>query len=157
METQVNYDQGDLSAFERRLAEWQPKTEGLDPDAMLFAAGLAAGQRRARFLWPALCALLLVPIGGLGVWGFSERSERLALTSQLGRRAPFTDVLASNGAVSKFRYTPAANDYFQQRKRVEQDASYYLASIEPARLDAHGLQLPQTEIMRAGQWSDLLE
>jgi len=81
----------DLSACERRLAGWQPAAGNLDTDAMLFAAGRAAG-RRGRLLWPALCTLLAAQVAGLGVWGFSERSERVALAGLLHDRVPAPNI-----------------------------------------------------------------
>ena len=51
----------DLSEIERRLSVWRPNAEGLNRDAMLYAAGLAAGKaERGRLLWPALCGFLAV-------------------------------------------------------------------------------------------------
>src|SRR5260370_13561380 len=79
----------DLSDVERRLAGWQPASGNLDADAMLFAAGRAAGPHGpGRLLWPAVCALLAVQAAGLAVWGLSERAERQALASRLRERAP---------------------------------------------------------------------
>ncbi len=46
----------DLSEFERLLAGWQPSSDGLNADAMLFAAGQAAARRgRSQRIWPILC------------------------------------------------------------------------------------------------------
>jgi hypothetical protein len=53
----------DLNAFEHHLAEVAPHPGGLDRDALLFAAGQAAG-RRGRF-WPVLCATLALVSAGL--------------------------------------------------------------------------------------------
>src|SRR5439155_10166786 len=72
--------QDDLSDVERRLSGWRPRVEGLDADAMLFAAGLAAGRRgRVVFVVSALGGLLAIVAAGLGVWALSERSERQML------------------------------------------------------------------------------
>ena len=74
MDAKTPRHEDDLSDFERHLAGWQPASDGLNADAMLFAAGQAAGRRgRSQLLWPMLCALLTVQAAGLGVWGLSER------------------------------------------------------------------------------------
>ena len=89
MDAKTPRHEDDLSDFERHLAGWQPASDGLSADAMLFAAGQAAGRRgRSQLLWPMLCALLTVQAAGLGVWGLSERAERQALASRLSERAP---------------------------------------------------------------------
>src|SRR5258708_7360012 len=54
----------DLSAFQQHLAEVAPHPGRLERDALLFAAGQAAG-RRGRF-WPALAAALALVSAGLG-------------------------------------------------------------------------------------------
>jgi hypothetical protein len=54
----------DLTAFTRTLAEAAPHPGHLNRDALLFAAGLAAGRRR-RF-WPAVAAALALLSAGLG-------------------------------------------------------------------------------------------
>jgi hypothetical protein len=77
----------DLSEMERQLAAWTPAPDGLDADAMLFAAGRASARPGlARFLWPALatCAGAFVVV--LGVWLSVERSERRNLAQQLQQR-----------------------------------------------------------------------
>ena len=81
MDTQPSSNEDDLSDVERRLTGWQPAAERLDADAMLFAAGRAAGQGGlGRLLWPACCVLLVVQAAGLLVWGLAERAERFPLT-----------------------------------------------------------------------------
>jgi hypothetical protein len=74
----------DLNALERRLSAWQPNREGLDTDAMLFAAGRASMRPGpARFAWPVLTALLTGVSVVLGLWLANERDERLILAAQL--------------------------------------------------------------------------
>jgi hypothetical protein len=76
------HDDRDLTDLERRLAAWRPALQGLDPDAMLFAAGrVSAG--RPRPIWPVLAASMSVVAAALALWANSERSERLALAYQL--------------------------------------------------------------------------
>ena len=67
MDAHTPRHEDDLSEFERHLAGWQPSSDGLDADAMLFAAGQAAGRRgRSQLLWPVLCALVTVQAAGAG-------------------------------------------------------------------------------------------
>ena len=81
----------DLNDVERRLSAWRPSVEGLDADAMLFAAGRAVAPRR--FLWPALASCLAVLAVSLGLWATAERNERLALDRQLRERsAPVSEL-----------------------------------------------------------------
>jgi hypothetical protein len=125
--------QDDLSDFERHLAGWQPASDGLNADAMLFAAGQAAGRReRSQLLWPVLCALLTVQSVGLGVWGLSERAERQALAIHLPDRTPTQ--LASPAIVAVVRdssYQPSPGDYLSTRRLMEQDPNGWLASLQP--------------------------
>lgn len=74
----------DLNELERRLSGWEPAQQALDADAMLFAAGRAAGQRGAiRRVWPTLTGLLGVVVLALLFWGMGERKERVRLADQL--------------------------------------------------------------------------
>ena len=75
----------DLNELERRLSSWRPSIEGLDADAMLFAAGRATAPRR--FVWPTLATFLAVLAIALAVWATAERRERLALADQLRERS----------------------------------------------------------------------
>jgi len=60
MDTNHPCPDGELNDLERRLSAWRPAAEGLDPDAVLFAAGRASVRPGpARFAWPALAACLL--------------------------------------------------------------------------------------------------
>lgn len=76
-----------LNDLERRLSAWAPASAGLDPDAMLFAAGRASAGR-GRYGWPALSVLLAAVSVALGVWVSAERAERIALAEQLRRHDP---------------------------------------------------------------------
>jgi hypothetical protein len=79
----------DLNDVERRLSGWQPAGDGLDTDAMLFAAGRASARRGAgRYAWPTVAGCLAVVAGVLGVWLAAERAERLALVQQLRQQTP---------------------------------------------------------------------
>jgi hypothetical protein len=155
MDAQLPHDQDDLTDIESRLAAWQPKTDGLRSDAMLFAAGRRGPSR----LWPAVCALLLVQVVGLAFWLSSERSQRLGLASQpvQGVSVPASSTLATSGNALQRAYVPLPNDYLHQRRRLEQDADYHLAMSIPPRPGDVEQEFPQAAILRAGQWSDLLE
>jgi hypothetical protein len=74
-----------LTDLERRLASWRPSATGLDPDAMLFAAGRAAAGR-PRPIWPALAGTMAVIAVVLAGWLASEHNERLVLARQLDSR-----------------------------------------------------------------------
>jgi hypothetical protein len=159
MDRQHSHDQDDLSDIERRLACWRPTADFLDTDAMLFAAGLAAGRQSRSRLWPTLCALLIVPMAALGAWAISERSERLTLSHELAshRRLAGASSYASNTRQAPLEYLPSPNDYFHLRRRVEEDARNSLASVTFTRPEAVGQQSPSSAILRAGQWSDLVQ
>ena len=79
-------DPDDLSELERRLSARRPSASGLDADAMLFAAGRAAGA--SRIPWPALTGLLAALALGLACWATTERAERLALSRPPLQPAP---------------------------------------------------------------------
>jgi hypothetical protein len=77
----------DLSGLEKRLAGWVPAPDGLDADALLFAAGRASARRgRSRLAWPAAALCLGLLAAGLGVGLARERAERLALARRLEQR-----------------------------------------------------------------------
>lgn len=123
-------DEDDMNDLERRLANWQPAAERLGIDAMLFAAGHAAGRGGwGRRLWPACCVLLAVQAAGLFAWGLSERGERQALASRLHEQAPVTNVPAPPATRAEFGYVPSPDDYFHMRRRMEQEPSGGQASL----------------------------
>jgi hypothetical protein len=154
-----SHNQDDLSATERRLSGWRPGAEGLDAGAMLFAAGLAAGQRgRSRLLWPALCLVLAGLAVGLGVWGLSERAERRALASRLREPTPTPSApRATDVPMVAESSTLPADGYFQLRRQAEQDLGHWLASRQSAGAQHVGPPPPQPAILRAGQWNGLLD
>jgi hypothetical protein len=157
MDTHTPRDEDNLNDLERRLAGWHPAPEGLDADAMLFAAGRAAGRRgRGHLLWPALTVVLAVQAAGLGLWGLSERAERQILASRLRQRAPALSAPPET-AVAESSYTPSPDDYFHLRRRMEQDPSHWLAALSPAGSQALGPTPPKPLILRAGQRDGLLD
>jgi hypothetical protein len=152
MQPNIPEREGDLNNVEQRLAGWLPAADGLNTDAMLYAAGRAAG-RRGRAVWPALCLVLLAQTIGLGVWGFSERAERRTLASRLDERLPVPEhspetLVADLPAPT---YVPSPNDYLQLRQRAEQDPDGWLAMSYPRGQQAIGLPPPEPAILRGGQ------
>jgi hypothetical protein len=160
MDARTPRDENDLSDFERRLADWQPASRGLDADAMLFAAGQAAGRRRrSQLLWPAVCALLAVQAAGLGAWALSERAERQALASRLRENAPPPGVPSATAIVvlPQPAYTPGPGDYLSLRQLMERDPNSWLAAPQPAEPPAPGPPPPEPAVLRAGQWDGWLD
>lgn len=149
----------ELSDLERRLRGWRPAPAGQPADAMLFAAGQAAGRRqRSSRLWPGLSALLALVALGLGAWGVSERSERLVLANRLREHLPTQSAprCSEFAAADESSYSaPSPYDYFHLRQLAEQDACPWQAP-----LPAHGAPAappPVHPIPRAGQREDLPE
>jgi hypothetical protein len=132
MDTHTSRHEDDLSEFERHLAGWRPSPGGLDADAMLFAAGRAAGRRgRGQLLWPVLCALLTVQAVGLGVWGVTERAERLALASRIPKSAQIDSASPATVVVlEESSYKSSPGDYLSTRRQLEQDPNGWLASLQ---------------------------
>ena len=159
MDAKTPRHEDDLSDFERHLAGWQPASDGLSADAMLFAAGQAAGRRgRSQLLWPMLCALLTVQAAGLGVWGLSERAERQALASRLSDRAPTHSAPpAPVFVVRESSYEPPPGDYLSTRRQMEQDKDGWLASRQPAGLQALGPSPPPPAILTPRQRDGLFD
>ena len=159
MDAKTPRHEDDLSDFERHLAGWQPASDGLSADAMLFAAGQAAGRRgRSQLLWPMLCALLTLQAAGLGVWGLSERAERQVLASRLSERAPTHSASpAPVVVVRESSYEPSPVDYLSTRRQMEQDPNGWLASRQPAGLQALGPSPPSPAILTPRQRDGLFE
>jgi hypothetical protein len=152
-----SHNQDDLSDVERRVAGWLPDAEGLSGDAVLFAAGVAAGRvGRSRLPWPALCALFAVLAAGLGAWGLHERTERQLLDNRLLERAPAPSVPPESTVASlpESSFTPAPDSYLNLRRRAEQDPGRWLASREPAGLPAPPPSPPA--ILRASEYEALV-
>jgi hypothetical protein len=158
MDAHPSRREDDLSALERRLAGWRPGAEGLDADAMLFAAGLAAGRRgRGRLLAAALCGLLTALAAGLGAWGLSERAERQILASRLQQApAPRPSPTTGSGAPPE-TYEPSPADYLSLRRRLEQDPDGWLAAGQTPGPQALGPPPPAPVLPTPRQWKDLLE
>jgi hypothetical protein len=144
----------DLSEIERRLSVWRPNAEGLNREAMLYAAGLAAGKAgRGRLLWPALCSLLAVIAVALGAWGFNERSECQFLIGRLHERTPPSAATPTNALVAAPQSASATSpdSYLNLRRQLEQDPGRWLASRESTAPTALGPAPPEPAILRASQ------
>jgi hypothetical protein len=153
----------DLNALERRLSSWQPNKEGLDTDAMLFAAGRASVRPGpARFAWPALTTLLTGSCLVLGLWLVVERNERMVLAAQLQEHPPAP---TANPAPPPAVYTVPAespepddlspNSYLASRRALEKGLDAW-----PSRLEVRGGSPdPSAEppVLRLGQRDALLE
>ena len=159
MDAHTPHREDDLSELERYLAAWQPVSDGLSADAMLFAAGQAAGRRgRSQLLWPVLCALLTAQAAGLGVWGLSERAERQVLASRLSERAPTHSASpAPVVVVRESSYEPSPSDYLSTRRLMEQDPNGWLASVQPAGSKANVPSPPRPSILTPRQRDGLFE
>jgi hypothetical protein len=145
---------------ERRLTGWRPGAEGLDADAMLFAAGLAAGRSgRGRLLWPALCVVLAVQAAGLGVWGLAERAECQALAERLRDRTPTpgTPPATDVAVVPETPDEASPADYLSTRRRLEQDPNGWLASLQPAGPQDPGPPPPEPALLTPRQRDGLFE
>jgi len=82
-------DSNELSDLERRLSAHQPSSEGLNTDAMLFAAGQAAARKHpGRFIWPGLTGLTSVAAVIFGLLLTQERAERMLLAQRLQEQTP---------------------------------------------------------------------
>ena len=149
----------DLSEMERRLSAWQPAPEGLDADAMLFAAGRAAVPRsRFRFVWPALTGFLAVLALLFGVWATTERAERLALDRQLRELSPVPPEPVSSPAVPSEPLTadePIADDWLTARRALENG----LEAWPPRSIDTPVPPgpIPTVPVLMVGQRDALLD
>jgi hypothetical protein len=148
----------DVNDLEARLGSWRPDADGLGADAMLFAAGQAAARRACPGpLWPALCGLLAVLAGGLGVWGMAEHSQREALTEMLNRRLPAArqpaHVVPDEPAPA---YVPAPDAYLSLRRMLDQDQARWPGPSGPAEAQVSAPP-PQPRVLQAGHrasWPD---
>jgi hypothetical protein len=158
MDTHPPHDEDDLSGLERRLARWQPAAERLDADAMVFAAGRAAGRGGlGRLLWPACSVLLAVQAAGLLGWGLAERAERQALASRLREQPKAPNAAPVPAVLAEAVYSPSPDDYLHLRRMMEQDPSGGLDSLQPDGPPPIGPPPPEPAILTPGQRGGLLE
>jgi hypothetical protein len=111
----------DLTELERRLSGWRPANDGLDADAMLFAAGRASVRRSpGRFAWPAVAAGLIFTVGVLGSRLANERETNRDL---LARLQP-TDMPV---VVDARPLELPQSSYFFARRAVERDPDSWIS------------------------------
>lgn len=159
-----SYRPEDLSDLERRLSAWQPNREGLDADAVLFAAGRASVRPGpARFAWPALTALLTVLAGFLGLLFMSERNERLALARLLRERPPAPAVAPSAPpfantapAESSGPDELAPDSYLASRRALEKGLDAWPSRIV-VQSGSPNSPIKEPPVLRLGQRDALLE
>jgi hypothetical protein len=116
----------DLTDLERRVAGWRPDAAGLDPDAMLFAAGRASVRPSpTRFAWPTIAACMAVVALALGGWAAKERTGRLELARLMQQPRPVVPAPATIPEPSP--EPPPAGSYFAMSRLVRQDPDAFLA------------------------------
>ena len=154
----------DLNDLERRLSSWQLSSEGLDADAVLFAAGRASVRPGpARFAWPVLTGLMTALAVVLGLWLAAERSERLALAQRLRERPPAPAVNPSSlpAANTAPVESPGLDDvppdsYLASRRALEKGLDAW-----PSRVVVRGgptdPAVQEPPILRLGQRDALLD
>jgi hypothetical protein len=142
----------DLNDLERRLSNCRPSAEGLDAEAMLFAAGRAAARPGpARFVWPGVAGCFALLAVALGTLLASERSERLALARQLQEQRPAA--LPPPAPLEATAPTQEAlpGSLLAAHRSLQQDFDAWLASAGPAPVPSQGPAFPSPPIPRA--WS----
>jgi len=143
----------DLSDLERRLSAWQPAAQGLDADAMLFAAGRASRPRR--LFWPAMTMSLAALVVALGAWALRERSDRLALAEQVRQQQapdePSPPPIPAAGPSTTDE--PAPDSLFVARRALE----HGLDAWPPRPVVAAGPPAPEPPVLRLGQRDALLQ
>jgi hypothetical protein len=159
MDTHSPDADGALSRLERTLAACRPAADGLDADAMLFAAGRASVRpSRGRLAWPALaCSLALVSLV-LGATLAVERAERLALAELLCVRTPAPPVVSPRPPAADEAspaVEPAPYSYLAGQRALEKGLDPW-----PPRPRAQGEPAPEPprsrssvlQLWRRGDW-----
>jgi hypothetical protein len=152
----------DLNELERRLSAWQPTSAGLNPDAMLFAAGRAAARHgSAHLLWPALTAGTTLLAVVLAVGLFAERNERLALAQQLRQQTPTTVSIPAPPPPVVPTESPAAdepspNSYLASHRALETGLEDWPARVL-VRVETPVSPSPPPPVLQVGQRNTLLD
>ena len=159
MDAHTPRHEDDLSDFERRLAGWQPASEAWMPTPCFSPRGKRPAGAGGASCSGRRCVLLLaVQAAGLGVWGLSERAERQALASRLPERAPTpAPPRRPVAVVPESSYEPSPGDYLSTRRQLEQDPNGWLASVQPAGLQALGPPPPHPAILTPRQRDGLFD
>jgi hypothetical protein len=153
----------DLSELEHRLSAWRPADEGLNADAVLFAAGRASVRLGpARFVWPALTVCLAGLAVVLGVCLNVERSERLALARQLRQPPPApAPKSAPSIEVSPVELPPAEDvpptSFLAAHRLLERGLDDWPERVVVARVETPAPALPHTPVLQVGQRDLLLD
>jgi hypothetical protein len=154
----------DVNELERRLSSWQPSRDGLDADAVLFAAGRASVRPGpARFVWPALTVLLTALAAALGLGLTTERSERLVLAQRLREHPPAPAVNPSPPpaahaapAESLAADEPAPESYLASRRALEKGLDAWPSRVV-VRSGPEDPSLTNPPVLTPGQRDALLE
>ncbi len=140
-----------LNELERRLADWKPAPDGLNVDAMLFAAGRASARNgKARLAWPVVSGGLALLTVFLGVRLAGERAGRLALLQELHLRLadiPSVTPIAPTASPE----TPEANAYLVLRREWEQRPGDRQVESPVQGEASSDSTLPEVNILRAWQ------
>jgi hypothetical protein len=161
METQPPRPE-DVKGLERRLSTWAPSAEGLDADALLFAAGRASARPGPlRYVWPALTAGLTGLSIVLALELVVEHSERLSLARQLRQQSPAPAAAPSplsdnDSAESPNDQEVAPDSYFASHRALEKGLDAW-----PLQAIVHGgssaVAPSRSAIFRAGRRDLLLD
>jgi hypothetical protein len=140
----------DLKKLEARLANWKPAPEGLDPEAMLFAAGRASVRTKARFVWPIVSSCLALTVITLSARLSAERSERLALLREIQQTSSEGTLASASVPDEQALIMLEANSYLVLRQKWEHQGE---ATV---RLGGHaevpkGVGAAETPVLRAWQ------
>lgn len=149
-----------MSNFERRLAGWNPGVDGLDADAMLFAAGLAAARTgRGKLVAPIMCMFLAAVAAAICFWALIERSERLDLVSRLRERDRGADASQPPPTVARSEKLPKLSPfaYFNMRRRMEQEAERSRIAVQPGSPQTVPLPPAESAVFKARQSFRLLD
>jgi hypothetical protein len=142
----------DLKKLEARLASWKPAPEGLDPEAMLFAAGRASARKsKARFAWAIVCGCLGLVVAVLAVRLSAERSERLALLRELRQTTSETRLLAASSNENPVTTLPGPDSYLVLRRQWEQQPGEWTARPAEPGEEPKKPGTPDPPILRAWQ------
>jgi hypothetical protein len=149
----------DVNDVERRLSGWQPAGDGLDTDAMLFAAGRASARRGAgRLAWPAVAGCLAVVTGVLGVWLAAERAERLALVQQLRQQtSPPPAIPQAAPPESSPEDGPGATAYWTTRPLLDRGVDAWKENALTRAGPSPETPGPASPVLHAWKGGDLLE
>ena len=142
----------DLNKVEARLASWKPAPEGLDPEAMLFAAGRASAHAgKFRFVWPIACGCLALAVVALGARLSAERSERLVLLGEIQQRSPEAAPVSTSVLDVQPPASLGADSYLVLRREWERQSGEWTARpVDPIEAP-NGPGATEPPVLRAWQ------